>query len=121
MVRATTPTNGEKADPTAWPTDITNDYLSQTETTNQNIASNLIFASGKAPSYDGSPAAQYRFVRAGTSPIIITHGIGQAPTGVVATVKGAQPYAVGVNWNATTITVYHNAAGSVTVSVIAWV
>ncbi len=121
MARATAPVTGAKADPTLWPTAINTDYVSQTETTNQNMASNLIFASGKAPSYDGSPAAQYRFVQAGTSPITITHGIGQAPTGVVATVKGVQPYAIGVNWSATNITVYHSAIGSVTVSVIAWV
>lgn len=121
MARATVPTSGEKADPTKWPAEINADYISRTVTTDQDIASDLVFASGKKPVYDGSPGAVYNFVKSGRSPITFAHGIGEAPTGVVATVKAVQPYIVSCNWDATNIIIYHNAAASLTVSVHAWV
>lgn len=68
MVRATVPTDGEKADPTKWPTDINTDYMSQTETTEQAMAGDLRFASGKKPIYDGSPGEVAGGEASGTSP-----------------------------------------------------
>jgi len=49
MVRPTPPSKGEKADPTTWPTDITTDCVSQTDTSDQALASDLNFATGKKP------------------------------------------------------------------------
>lgn len=63
----------------------------------------------------------YRYVVSGTSPITFNHLIGQAPTGVVATPKAVQPYTWAYDTTATQIKIYHNAVGSLTFSVIAWV
>lgn len=63
----------------------------------------------------------YRYVVSGTSPITFNHLIGQEPTGVVATPKAVQPYAWSYNTTSTQIKIYHNAVGSLTFSVIAWV
>jgi len=68
-----------------------------------------------------APADLYFFVQSGTSPITFAHGIGQAPTGVVATPNALQPYVWSYDKDATNIKIYHNAVGSLTFSVIAWV
>jgi len=46
----------------------------------------------------------------------IAHGLGLTPTTVFVNAKALQPYATGWNVDGTNITVYHNAAGSLTVS-----
>jgi len=66
-------------------------------------------------------AKVYKFVRSGTSPITFLHNMGQTPTGVVATPNALQPYAWSYDKNATQIKIYHNAVGSLTFSIIAWI
>jgi hypothetical protein len=46
--------------------------------------------------------------------------MGQTPIGVVATPNALQPYAWAYTADATNIKIYHNAAGSLKFSVIAW-
>jgi len=53
----------------------------------------------------------------GSSPITVAHGLGDTPTKVFVSVNAVQPYAVAYNADATNVYVYHNAAGSLTVSV----
>jgi hypothetical protein len=56
----------------------------------------------------------------GASPVYIPNPLIGTPSGVTATANAAQPYAVSVTWNATYITIYHNAAGSLNGSYYAW-
>lgn len=53
----------------------------------------------------------------GRSPITVPHGLGAQPTKVFVSVNAVQAYAVAYNADATNVVVYHNAAGSLTVSV----
>jgi len=62
----------------------------------------------------------YFFVKTGKSPITFAHGMGTTPKGVVATPNALQPYAWSYDADVTNIKIYHNAAGSLTFSIIAW-
>ena len=68
-----------------------------------------------------SDARFYRFVKSGTSPITFLHNMPAEPTGVVATPRALQPYAWSYDKNATQIKIYHNAVGSLTFSIVAWI
>jgi len=137
---------------------VIDDYLSQTDTTKQDMASDLDFATGKRPKLDftlfnpttvpsnveghlyydsvakklklyngsswllipgsaGGGGTSFEGTGSGTSPITIAHGLGDTPTKVFVSVNALQPYAVAYNMDATNVYVYHNAAGSLTVSV----
>jgi len=63
----------------------------------------------------------YFFVKSGRSPITFAHGIGETPTGIVVTPNAVQPYAWSYDADGTNIKIYHNAVGSLTFSIIAWV
>lgn len=68
-----------------------------------------------------SDARFYRYVKSGSSPITFAHGIGETPTGIVVTPNAVQPYAWSYDADGTNIKIYHNAVGSLTFSIIAWV
>lgn len=69
------------------------------------------------PSAAGGGGTSFEGTGTGSSPITIPHGLGAQPTKVFVSVNAVQPYAVAYNADATNVTVYHNAAGSLTVSV----
>jgi len=114
MARATAPVDGEKADPAQWPTDITADYVSKTDANAQTIASDVTVSGDLTVS--GSFSHGAKGTASGTSPITIAHGLGSTPSVVLLTANAAQPYALGYAADGTNITVYHNAAASLTVS-----
>lgn len=110
-----------------WHNSVKDDMVSQSDTSDQNMASNLIFAAGKSPQWSGSgnvasgtSVTLYFFTKSGTSPIVFAHGVGSEPTGVVGSALAAQPYALGFAKDATNITVRHSAGGSLTVMIIVW-
>lgn len=121
MVRVGTVTKGEWDDVSKYHNALVADYLSQTDTNDQNIASDLVFASGKAPKYDGSPKTRVSVTVSGSGPkITYAHGKGSAPDGCSPGAKAPQPYAIGWTADATNIYIHVSAAGPVTVSIDAW-
>ena len=67
-----------------------------------------------------STTTVYKGTATGSSPITVAHGVGSTPAVVVLTANAAQPYALGYSADATNITIYHEAAGNLTVSWIAY-
>lgn len=110
MARASTVSDGEKAK-AAQLNAVVNDYVSQTDTTEQDMASDLQYASGKRPNFG------FEGTGSGTSPITVPHGLGSTPATVFVSVNALQPYTVAYNADDTNVYVYHNAMGSLTVSV----
>jgi len=105
MARASKITDGNKPIDRTPYNALIDDYLSQTDTGEQNIAGKVVFATV----FEGTGS--------GTSPITIAHGLGDTPTKVFPSANALQPYALGWTADATNVYVYHNAAGSLTVSV----
>lgn len=102
------------------------DILHKTRAPGTNIKSSAVWAEAHevengAITADMLEYPMYFFVKSGASPITFAHGIGKKPTGVVATPNALQPYAWSYDADATNITIYHNAFGSLTFSIIAWV
>jgi hypothetical protein len=108
---------------------IVDDYVSQTDAEPQNLAGNLVITSGKTvdgvdiselkADYDTHVASEASGVASGSNPIVTPHGLSGTPTIVTLGAKALQPYALGWKADAINITIYHNAAGSLTVSWIA--
>ena len=111
MARVSAPSSGGKI-ASSWGNDLRLDYLSQTDTNPQTIAGDLTVA--------GSFTFGGRGLATGTSPITVVHGltdVTSANTVVLLTPMGAQPsYRCSYSIDATNITIYHNAAASLTVS-----
>lgn len=122
MARATPPTAGSKAKSQEWPKDITEDYVSQTDTNDQTVGGKLTIAGDLVVSgsftFSASGSVTGRYVPG--TPITVAHGLGGTPSNVVLGVKGAQPYACGWTADATNIYFYPNTTAEVTISYIAW-
>ena len=121
MGRVGTVVKGETGDETKQWNPLVTDYVSQTDTTKQNMASDLEFASGKKPIYDGQPTGTHIRVNVtGVSPITYAHGQGSEPDNVTLGINASQPYTASYTKDATNIKIYHNAAGSLTISIDAY-
>lgn len=147
MARATTQSSGEKAT-AEWINTLINDYLSQSDTELQTIArldhvtfqpinppltaeARLFYdmTAKKLKLYNGTswlvipafdPGGETATGTAsGTNPIVKAHGLSGAPQIVVLGINAVQPYVASWNSDATNITFYHNAAGSLTISYLA--
>lgn len=97
------------------------DYVSQTDTTAQSIVSALACNGNLSVGSGMTTISKLKlFTASGSNPIVVAHGMVSTPK-VVVSANALQPYALGWDSDATNITIRHNAAGSLSVSIIAWV
>jgi hypothetical protein len=110
MVRASKITDANKPIDRNTYNPLIDDYVSQTDITAQTIESALTL-NGKIT---------FKYIKTGTAtgsnPITVAHGLSGTPQIVTLGAKALQPYALAWNADATNIKIYHNAAGSLTVT-----
>lgn len=117
---ARTGTTGQPNDPaydvsaTVWNAHVT-DYVSQSDANPQVVVGGFAIGSGMT-----SIAKLKLFTVSGTNPITFAHGMGGTPKCIVSA-NAVQPYAIAWNSNGTNIIIYHNAAASLSVTVLAWI
>lgn len=121
MGRVSSVSQGQVIDPTSFGNALITDYVSQTDSTAQSIASALECKASLTVGTGMTTISKLKlFTASGSNPIVVTHGMGSAPK-IIVSANALQPYALAWNSDATNITIYHNAAGSLSVSIIAWV
>jgi hypothetical protein len=103
-----------------WCSTIRADYLSQTDTALQSVASTLSVAGLSVGSGMTTITQLKLFAVSGVNPITFAHGMTGTPKCVVSA-NAAQPYAIAWTSDGANITIRHNSAGSLTVTVIAWI
>jgi len=118
MARVTTPATGSTTYHTVEFPALFLDYVSLTDTNAQTIASDVTISGDLTVT--GALAFGAKGLASGRSPITVAHGLSDVTSSntiVFLCVRALQPYVVGYNIDATNITIYHNAVGSL---IIAW-